>query len=84
MTMDLELKKLVTIDKKKKLDSISELLLGQVNLISRLSSRVINKYGAGGRILFYNFYFPQEETIFMTILFLSTKGASFNAFDMCS
>jgi hypothetical protein len=39
----------------------------------RLSSRV-DKYGAGGRILFYNFYFPQEET--MTILFLSTKGVS--------
>jgi hypothetical protein len=52
--------------------------LGQVNLISRLSCRVTKKCGAGGRILFYNFYFPKEKLL-MTILFLSTKGVSFNA-----
>jgi hypothetical protein len=30
-------------------------IFGQVNLISRLSSRVTKKYGVGGRILFHNF-----------------------------
>jgi hypothetical protein len=54
------------------------MLLGQVNLISRLSSMVSKKYGAGGRILFYDFYFPKEKLL-MTILFLSSKGVSFNA-----
>jgi hypothetical protein len=54
--------------------------LGKVNLISRLSSRVTKKYGAGGRILFY---FPKEKLL-MTILFISTKGVSFNALNMCS
>jgi hypothetical protein len=42
-------------------------------LISRLSSRVTKKYGAGGRILFHNFYFPKEKLL-MAILFLSTKA----------
>jgi hypothetical protein len=58
-------------------------LLGQVNLISRLSSRVTKKYRARGRILFYNFYFPKEKLL-MTILCLSTKGVSFNAPYVCS
>jgi hypothetical protein len=58
-------------------------LLGQFNLISRLSSSVTKKYWTGGRILFYNFYFPKEK-LMMTILLLSTKGVSFNAPNMCS
>jgi hypothetical protein len=35
--------------------------LGKVNLISRLSSWITKKYGAGGRILFYNLYFAKEN-----------------------
>jgi hypothetical protein len=48
-------------------------LLGQVNLINRLSSRVTKKYGAGGRILFIIFISLMIEKLLMTILFLSTK-----------
>jgi hypothetical protein len=44
-------------------------MLGQVNLISRLSSRVTKKYGAGWRILFYNFYFPKEKLLMTSGLF---------------
>jgi hypothetical protein len=33
--------------------------LGQINLISRLLSKVTKKYEVGGWILFYKFYFPK-------------------------
>jgi hypothetical protein len=62
---------------------IVKFYLGQFNLICRLSSRITKKYGVGGRILFHTFYFPKEKLL-MTILFLSTKGVSFNTPNMCS
>jgi hypothetical protein len=49
-------------------------VLGQVNLISRLSSRVTKKFGAGGRILFYDFYFPEEKTSDDNFVFINKKG----------
>jgi hypothetical protein len=41
-------------------------------LISRLSSRITKKYGAGGRILFYNSYFPKEKPL-ITIIFINNR-----------
>jgi hypothetical protein len=58
-------------------------MLGQVNLTSRLSSRVFKKYGAGVRILFYNYHFTKEKLL-NAILFSSTKGVTFYASNMLS
>jgi hypothetical protein len=46
-------------------------LLGHVNLISRLSSRVTEKHGAGGRILFHNLYYPKEKLLMKSLLLLA-------------
>jgi hypothetical protein len=48
---------------------------------SKLSSRVNKKYGAGGRILFYDFYFPKAKLL-MATLFLSIKEVPSNAPNM--
>jgi hypothetical protein len=58
-------------------------MLVQVKLMSILSSRVTKKYGAGWRILFYNFYFPKEKNIDDNFVFIN-KGMAFNAPNMCS
>jgi hypothetical protein len=47
--------------------------LGQVNLISRLSSRVTKKYRVDGKILFYNSYFTRK-TINGCFVFINTWG----------
>jgi hypothetical protein len=55
--------------------------IGQVKLISRLSSRVKKNIGRKGG--FHFIFFPIEKLL-TTILFLSPKGVSFNAPDICS
>jgi hypothetical protein len=45
--------------------------LGQVNLISRLSSSITKKYGADERILFYNFHFPKEKLLMNKFVFIN-------------
>jgi ribosomal protein L44E len=47
--------------------------LGKLNLISRLSSRVTREYGAGGRILLYNLYFPKKN-YWWQFLYYQQKG----------